>query len=402
MLKMEKTGVISLFFFMGLLASCGSQERKMQESILPVIDLEAEYPTKEITLQDVADIQYIPLETNDNVLLSNKVKVSSISDKGIMVTGDDRIWLFDSNGKALRCIDNKGNAPGNYNRIDEVDVDWQSGYIFIKELQIPKIHVYTLEGKAVRDITFSQEEWENGWLGEINHYNSDYLLAARNFIGEGSPSDLDLPACAPYLFIDKESGRQDTLNGYIQRLKANTHLLIGGSLMILGDYTRRTIVKCGNDFYLSHLSSDTVFALKEEGRFEPILVRTPSYTTKEGQKQYLLLESVTDPYLFVSKLKSAYELVDGTAYTNSNPHMIYDRRTGETFLYQFNNNDFATQKIGEFDFVRAPKNSVYLLLSAEDLVTALEEGNLNGELKKVAKRLKQDDNPVLMLIRWNC
>ena len=148
MLKMEKTGVISLFFFMGLLASCGSQERKMQESILPVIDLEAEYPTKEITLQDVADIQYIPLETNDNVLLSNKVKVSSISDKGIMVTGDDRIWLFDSNGKALRCIDNKGNAPGNYNRIDEVDVDWQSGYIFIKELQIPKIHVYTLEGKA--------------------------------------------------------------------------------------------------------------------------------------------------------------------------------------------------------------------------------------------------------------
>ena len=37
---------------------------------------------------------------------------------------------------------------------------------------------------------------------------------------------------------------------------------------------------------------------------------------------------------------------------------------------------------------------------ADDLVEALEKGELKGKLKEVAAKLKEEDNPVIMLVKY--
>ena len=41
-----------------------------------------------------------------------------------------------------------------------------------------------------------------------------------------------------------------------------------------------------------------------------------------------------------------------------------------------------------------------MVLEALDLIEALEAGELSGELKSLAEGLKEDDNPVLMLVEF--
>ena len=89
---------------------CGDANQKT--SVLPQIDMNADYPDKEICLQDVADVSYIPLESKDDFLFRGKME--EVSSEGIAVIGDDKIYLFHPDGKARSVIDKKGQGPGEY------------------------------------------------------------------------------------------------------------------------------------------------------------------------------------------------------------------------------------------------------------------------------------------------
>lgn len=68
-------------FIFAFLAGC-SGDGQYKEALLPQIDVNEEYPEKEIFLQDVADIEYIPLETNEEMLFQGTI--AAVSDKGIL------------------------------------------------------------------------------------------------------------------------------------------------------------------------------------------------------------------------------------------------------------------------------------------------------------------------------
>ena len=42
---------------------------------------------------------------------------------------------------------------------------------------------------------------------------------------------------------------------------------------------------------------------------------------------------------------------------------------------------------------------MYVKLEASDLIEALENDELSGHLKSIAENLKEDDNPVLMVVK---
>ena len=52
----------------------------------PTIDTNKKYPFKEFILNDLADITYIPIETNNDVLINNGINaLSHFSDKYIII-----------------------------------------------------------------------------------------------------------------------------------------------------------------------------------------------------------------------------------------------------------------------------------------------------------------------------
>ena len=66
---------LPFYFWVSLaLASCQGGKEAVNQA-LPVIDMNEDYPEKEIVLQDIADISYIPLETNDEFLFDGSVEV---------------------------------------------------------------------------------------------------------------------------------------------------------------------------------------------------------------------------------------------------------------------------------------------------------------------------------------
>ncbi len=108
-----------------LLISCGSEKK---EAGLPTIDLTKSYPKKEIILQDIADVEYIPLETTDSALIGRNYYVVPAGKDKILVYDDGRssgdILLFDTQGKFITKFNHKGQQTGQeYIHISEVLVD---------------------------------------------------------------------------------------------------------------------------------------------------------------------------------------------------------------------------------------------------------------------------------------
>lgn len=103
------------------------------------IDITKEYPTKEICIQDIADIEYIPLETNDSVLLYGMV--SSISDSTIIFRNfkEEAAYCFDRTGKFKWRFCRKGESGAEYTKMSDIVVD---SLIYINDVFNRKIYIY--------------------------------------------------------------------------------------------------------------------------------------------------------------------------------------------------------------------------------------------------------------------
>ena len=153
--------LISLAFS---LFACGGKQTE-QQPVAEVKPVEPEYPIavpfeagvgveREMKLSDIADsVRYIPLETKDNCL------IDFINSGTVVKTG--KYWFVSSNtvlyqytldGKFIRTIGSRGGGPGQFNYFQQVDVNEDSGLVFMLTTS-GKINVYNMEtGKFLYDI----------------------------------------------------------------------------------------------------------------------------------------------------------------------------------------------------------------------------------------------------------
>ena len=90
------------FFWVSLCVGFVSGGKEAVNQALPVIDMNEDYPEKEIVLQDIADISYIPLETNDEFLFDGSVEV--VTDQYVITkrTSGKRRLLLQPAGKSTQ------------------------------------------------------------------------------------------------------------------------------------------------------------------------------------------------------------------------------------------------------------------------------------------------------------
>ena len=92
-----------------LLISCSCSHNKERVSndmdfSLCVIDVTREYPVEKVNIHDVADVEYVPLETTRNSLLASDCSVFRISDDYITVASrvdNGNIFFFN---RKTRCF----------------------------------------------------------------------------------------------------------------------------------------------------------------------------------------------------------------------------------------------------------------------------------------------------------
>ena len=145
-----------LFILMG----CGVDK----SDSLVTVDVTANYPKKELVLQDFMDVEYIPLEITDvgkDILVLTNVR-------------QGEILIFDrSTGKGLKKINRRGQGPEEYILPFNVHLNKEEDEMFVNDGPSSKIQVYDLDGNYKRTIPYKQ----GALVTNLYDYDENHFLS---------------------------------------------------------------------------------------------------------------------------------------------------------------------------------------------------------------------------------
>ena len=363
------------------------------------IDVTASYPQKELILQDFMDIEYIPLETNDEFTCQGIVlAVGKNTILAINHNRDGNIFVFDRNGKALRKINRMGNGSEEYLTISGITLDEDNGEMFINDYSSRRIMVYDLHG------AFKRSFWWAGSAVFTNVYNFD----KENLICYDASFNIDgITEKSSFLIVSKQDGSIiNDIQIYINKYKKIPGLMTsGGRVFIITDSP--TIMPYNDSWILTEHSTDTVFKFLPDNSITPFIVRTPSIQSNREKEVFLYLNIITDRYLFMHTTLSEINSAGRKQLTRA-ANLVYDKQENKIYECIVYNNDFSikTPFVTSYTFPVtfyniAVNNEIvfWKRLEAAELLEAREKGILNGKLKEAAVKLEKESNPVIMLVK---
>lgn len=375
--------ILTTLLFM---SGCNTSPQK-GNGILPEIKTNQAPDEKEIIFQEIAEkITYIPLETNDTMLIRGVFLSICAEGIAVMYQSDGRVYLFDNNGKAQGSICRKGGGAEEYAGMQQAVVDWKRNELFVLDYK-SHVKVYDLAGNYKRTLPIKVKIRDR----EMYPYTDQYLVFFKEVPDtEIGQAKVNFPPYQPIMLLDKDTGETTTLP-HTKTSNASIRLSSGW-------VNNNALYVSGQSVYLSDISSDTIYRLHpSKHEAIPIMARTPSVKSQDGEYSLINLEGMTSRYAF---LRRTDKHIKGKA-SNHIQEWMYDFQTKETFFPTFRNEDYPSMKLDAHALIhcRGEDNCLYMKLEAYDLVEALEKGELNGELQTIAKELTEDDNPVIMKVR---
>ena len=379
----------SAAFMLALLATgCGDANQK--PSALPQIDVRTNYPEKEICLQDVAEVSYIALDSQDGILFRGNV--NDFSDKGIVImdSQNNRLIFFDKQGKFQHVIQRQGQGPEEYSMMLDALVDWDKEDVFVFDSG-SRIVVYSLDG------TFKRKLPLNANLVQHDAYIwSDSQLVACRY--GNWDKDEKLVPYQPIVLLSKEDGKMDSLS---YRKEHSFPTYIGAKEMNIRIHWP-SLDKLNGDVYVNDLSADTIYRWDARTQaLQPVMTRTPSVTLDDLDGYFMDLKGVSSQYYFLhflarqASMDSHFVMVD-----EKSRNAVYDRKEGKVYHPKFTNKDYPSMEKIHLNFCEEENACAIVQLEAFKLIEALEAGELGGELKTIAESLKEEDNPVLMVVKF--
>lgn len=172
-----------------LLCACTTQPFSIRQG--NVLDLKtAIQQEKNSLLSDLCDsLQCIPLETNDSSLLGKRCFVLYADEQNIFVKSDYTVYRFNSDGRFLNKIGQRGNAPGEYNVAYSVSVDKESKCLLYYVGQ-KKVQFWGYDGLFQKEIQLRSE----GEITVVKFLNSAGRLIAekRSYSDDGLQTYIEI------------------------------------------------------------------------------------------------------------------------------------------------------------------------------------------------------------------
>lgn len=380
---MKKSSTIIVGILL-ILTGCGGKETATESLI--TVDVTANYPKKELILQDIMDVEYIPLETTDEFLTQGLVR--DISKEYILVTNrnsDGDIFIFDrKNGKGLRKINRQGQGAEEYPRINEVILDESNREIFVMS-EGNRILVYDLYGGFKRSLNIDRE------VSSMYDYDKNNLISydMSDYHSKGKDRSKSY-----HLIISKQDG-SITQEIFIPFKTINTPIVKDGENFVAGYFyeIRLSHGQCT----LMDTSADTLYNYAPDGTLSPFIVRTPSADTMQPEV-FLYMGIQTDRYYFMQTVKNVFNFEKGNGFYTD--QLVYDKEEKAIYQVAVYNDDYAEKRTVAVT-ARSVNRDIedVTSLNASRLVEIYKKGQLKeGKLKEIASRLDEDDNPVIMLV----
>lgn len=374
---------------------------------LPVIDISKILPQKQLILQEIADIEYVRLETTDDVLLcglSNRdiSVLSFVSDKYIIVYEQMRgdIFIFNRNGKIVSHFNHRGGSGQEYSFIDSsggIIFDEKNEEIFVCTRLT--IQVYSLSGKYIRTLKFNSTGYS-----EVYDFDDESLLV----FDEVNNIDNIKPVNNPYRLISKKDGSTiyvldiNLSQRYSRTFRENYMKDKGGNYISQGWTTSiGNNMHYGQDFIIADMSSDTMYLLNRNRELTPLLVRSPSVHASEPRTVWAV-RFTTDKYMMFWTITLDWSKVgERFGMSKSTKVFTYEFETGELSDLSFVSNDFPEFAwTGPSCPVAIGKNMTAELLLVSLLKEYAFKKLLKGDLEKLVASIDEDDNPIVRIIKF--
>ena len=371
------------------MTSCGRDTTSTDGFITVDVTKSSYSPKKELVLQDFMDVEYIPMETNDEFI--NHGYVRAVGEKYIIVTNyrnDGDIFVYNRKGKAIRKINRKGQGGEEYTYITNITLDEDYNEIFVNDHFVKKIYVYDLDGNFKRSFKQKSDGGSRSY-DDIFNYDKENLICYDELNNE-----------IPFLLVSKQDGnitkeikvpfKEKKLFFQILRQKEGTRAAGPGL------YSR--IIPYNNNWILIEPSSDTIYTLMPDCSLRPFIVKTPPVHTMNPEF-YLILRLISDRYYFMESVKNVYDFRKREGFPRT--YFMYDTQEKDFFSYIIYNGDYSDKKelyMIMFIPINA-KGELWATIDAFELCRDYEKGKLKGKLKDIAAKLGEDDNRVIMLVK---
>ena len=374
-----------------IIVICGGCKRSgIHKDNFITVDVTASYPQKKLVLQDFMDVEYIPLETNNEFVCGNYVR--AVGRNHVIMTNHDNdgnIYIFDRSGKALRKINRKGQGGEEYNILSRVVLDENNNELFVNDMYAKKILVYDLEGNFKRKLSTS----EDFLFFDMYDFDQEHLICHDSFNDNNS---LAFHTGQSFMLISKLDGSiskeiqipYEEKKSIVMRTPKDEKT---GMYSVFMPSSVFPIVPYFDDYVLDEISADTIYKYSSDHTMKPLIARTPPICSMAPER-FLLLSLLTDRYYFMEIIEKK------RLFPFSN--IVYDRQEKALFSYKVYNSDYTDEE--EAFLKSVPLNREIpscQYLEAYKLVEDYEGGRLKGRLKEIASKLGEEDNPVIMLIK---
>ena len=404
-----------------LLTACGGGS-SIHQGELATIDVETALQNpQELLLTDLGKkLTYVPLETLDESLVKLESQSALIvTDEYIFVGEANRPLLcFDrSTGKFLRNIGRIGQGPGEYSvsTIAQVDAEAKRIYFGITGTQY---QCYDYDGNFLHTQTFPQDKFYMGGVHFADNMAYAYCNVANSKTTQRAYTyQLPEGTSIDSLALEETNERKQK---FLMPLKGTE--TFGGTFFMLeyedgtwtsGNRKNSTYMSMNGELYHKDLFCDTLFQMKGLHREEPIAAfHLGSYG---GYERYETSGGMEGKYLMPRVLYNG-EQVYFTLFPG-----LYDiqgmRRKAQSGdlhpscgIYNFRTGELKIQKEGlnfKHPDEAMPETCIYTLSTDGSWVAIyqaymLVEARENISTEKHPewlKNLKEDDNPVILLIK---
>lgn len=383
---------ISLIFAVSCLLFLGCTDDASNSELI-IIDTSKNYPESDLRLSDVAQVKYIPLKFGkDSTIFSGPgaLPVAVFHDTIFILNKRipffSQILMYDIMGNPLSKIDRNGSGPGEYVTLGNFILDTLRREIYGWDRESRKMLVYNFEGRYIREKYFNNDYFD------VVNLSPDYLLGyngTSKLTGSMVNNKVIHTKKKTVTFIDKKVFREQILGfDYVKPLVADA-LCIANQL---------TITK--NGLYISNDRSDTIYFVDRNLRLTPRIVDIAPHS--DLRESVICPRIETERYIFLSKhynSKSKYIPRKQTVF------YVYDKEKRE--LFQLKRNSaiqkepllLANNYIALTQFM-GTQNHNYAVTYLEPLTLFDHYDMLPPELKSIADTLDENDNPVVMLIKF--
>lgn len=334
---------------------------------------------KEIMLNELAsDIRYVPLETTDDCLMNNEFYIMQHTGEDIITSG---IFHFDKNGKFLNKIGSKGQGPEEYLQGLFAFGDWKNKLLYVQNWTT--LTCYGFDGTFVRSVPTPQLNMGAAGLFDENHilYSNDIYYADK-----ANPIQLYM--------VDSQNGKTvSKWRGHLEENKKYGMILTSRDFMYNYDNSLFYKPALENVIFkiLSPKKRQLVYKFDCSGKDIDV-----SADEVDPKKRFQFLSvywaKETAQYLFVNY-----------GMKNISRLGIYDKEKKT-----FTNVTIKDNLAGGYDIHPAwtsDDNHLLMIYYAGGLLQDKEKRYSTGllperkkELDELLKNIKEDDNPVVILV----